>query len=324
MPIAPLIAHETWFTPGDAQDHYDWSFVWHTLPLTLLGLALIATVAARVIARWWPGIDIPFLGDMAPFMPFAIRMHLAVSLIGLVSLGDYLSPAMMLEKNAIGIILGAVMVIVAIGMATGWHARWAAWLLVIAGPLGMLEFGVAPVVQRLDLLALAVCILIWGPGRWSADHELGFATEPTLIECARAVWVLRMGVGGVLIIVAFAEKLANPELARHFLAERPYFNVFHELGFPMGDTTFLTIAGAVEVLFGLLIMSGALPQLGVLIVGVPFNATLWFFGTTELVGHLPVYGAMLVLLVYGSDPQLRPAVANLWPWRRYRLPAAES
>ena len=47
---------------------------------------------------------------------------------------------------------------------------------------------------------------------------------------------------------------------------------------------------------------------------MPFNATLWFFGTTELVGHLPVYAAMLVLLVYASDPVLRPSVSALWPF----------
>ena len=30
-------------------------------------------------------------------------------------------------------------------------------------------------------------------------------------------------------------------------------------------------------------------------------------------GHLPIYGAMLALLVYGSDPRLRPAVSALLP-----------
>jgi len=247
-------------------------------------------------------------------MPFAVRMHLTVSLIGLLSLGYYLSPAMSLHKNATGIVLGAVMALVAVGMATGWHARWSAWLLIGAGPIGMLEFGIGPVLHRLDLLALAVCVLIWGPGRWSADHELGRVREPGLIEDARAIWVLRLGVGGALIIVAFAEKLANPALALDFLQRYPHFNVFREVGLSMGDETFLTIAGAIEVLFGLLIISGAMPQIGVLIVGVPFNATLWFFGATELVGHLPVYGAMLVLLVYGSNPQLRPLVRELFPW----------
>jgi hypothetical protein len=41
--------------------------------------------------------------------------------------------------------------------------------------------------------------------------------------------------------------------------------------------------------------------------------TMWFLGANELMGHLPIYGAMLAILVYGSDPQLRPAVSALLP-----------
>ena len=82
----------------------------------------------------------------------------------------------------------------------------------------------------------------------------------------------------------------------------------------MSDLGFIRTAGAIEVLFGLLLISGALPQAIVVIAGLPFNATLWFFGATELVGHLPVYGAMLVLLVYGSDATLREGVRAMWPW----------
>jgi hypothetical protein len=57
----------------------------------------------------------------------------------------------------------------------------------------------------------------------------------------------------------------------------------------------------VELLFGLLLISGALPQVTVIVAGIPFNVTLFFLGTPELIGHLPVYGAMLALLVYGSE-----------------------
>lgn len=308
-----LVAHETWFTTSDRG--FDWSFATEPRTLVLLAFAAVLTLLVRLVPQRLAGVDIPSIGALAPYMPFAIRLHLAVSLVGLVSLGHYLSPAMTLEKDLVGIVLGATMVLVAIGMATGWHARIAASLLIAAGPIGMLEFGFWPIVQRLDLLALATCILVWGPGRWSADYELGRATDPTLADDAIAIWVLRMGVGGALIIVAFAEKLANPALAHAFLAGHPYFNVFQQLGLGVSDTAFIAFAGAVEVLFGLLIMSGALPQLGVLIVGVPFNATLWFFGTTELVGHLPVYGAMLVILAYGCDHDLRPLVRELRPWR---------
>ena len=65
-----------------------------------------------------------------------------------------------------------------------------------------------------------------------------------------------------------------------------------------------------------------MPQMIVLIAGLPFNATLYFFGDEELFGHLPVYGAMLVLLVYGSHPQYRPMVKRLMPARL--APAAPS
>jgi hypothetical protein len=308
------LAHELWF--DHAEHAADWSFAAETLTLALLAAALIVTLIVRLVAKAYPGVDVPFVGRMAPWMPFAVRMHLAVSLVGLLSLGVYLSPAMDLQADVAGILLGIVMIVVAVGMATGWHAREAAWLLVAAGPLGMLEFGVSPVLQRIDVLGLAIFVLFAGPGRWSADVELGRVREASPPDVAKAAWALRVGAGVALIVVAFAEKLANPDLAVAFLADHPELNVAQQVGVGMSDLEFARVAGAIEVLFGLLLISGALPQAIVLIAGVPFNATLWFFGTNELLGHLPIYGAMLVLLVYGSDPSLRPAVGALWPFGR--------
>ena len=302
------IAHETWFVD---EPPMDWSFAFETATLALLGLALVVTLAVRLLAARFPGVDVPFIGRMAPYMPFAARIHLAVSLIGLLSLGFYLSPSMDLEANVAGFLLGAVMVVVAITMASGWHAREGAVLLVLAGIVGMIEFSVSDVVQRADMLGLALFVLIAGPGRWSADFELQRVRDPSYDAQARAVLVLRLAAGTALIVVAFVEKLANPDMALHFLSEYPHFNVAQEVGINMSDLEFLRVAGAIEVLFGLLIISGALPQAIVLIAGIPFNATLYFFGNMELVGHLPIYATMLVLLVYGSDPRLRPAVSAL-------------
>jgi uncharacterized membrane protein YphA (DoxX/SURF4 family) len=223
-----------------------------------------------------------------------------------------------LHFNVIGVVLGAVMVVVAIGMVTGWNTREAAILLIAAGPLGMIEFGFWEVVKRIDMLGPALFVLITGPGRWSADRELGRALEATRDQMRIAVWALKVAVGSALIVVAFAEKLTDPHRAVAFLHTRPEFNVLREAGLPIGDLAFVRIAGCVEVLFGLLVISGALPQIGVVIIGVPINATLFFYGTTELAGHLPIYGAMLVLLVYGSDPELRGYVSSLWPFRSRR------
>jgi hypothetical protein len=305
------IAHETWFDHGAYPT--DWGFAAETLTLAILAAAVVVTLLVRLIARFWPGVDVPFLGRLVPFMPFAIRLHLAVSMVGLLSLGFYLSPAMDLQADVAGILLGATMAVVAITMATGWQARAGALLLIAAGPLGMIEFGVWPVLQRIDLLGLAFYVLAAGPGRWSADFEIGRATEPSPIDHARAIWALKVAAGLALIIVAFAEKLATPDLAVQFLADHPELNVAQQVGINMTDLEFARVAGGIEVLFGLLLISGALPQAIILIAGIPFNATLWFFGANELLGHLPIYGAMLAILVYGSDPQLRPAVSALLP-----------
>lgn len=313
----PLL-HETWFETS--RPAMDWGFLAESSTIALLAAALAITVAVRVVARAFPGVDVPFLGRLVPWMPFAIRLHLGVSLVGLLSMGDYLSPAMDLPHSFVGVLLGAVMAVVAVLMVTGWHARPAAWLLLVAGPIGMLEYGVSPVLQRIDLVGLALFVLLAGPGRWSADRERGAAAEPGPADLARAVWALRVAAGAALIIVALVEKLANPDLALAFLAEHPDFNAARLVGLPMGDLEFTRLAGAIEVLFGLLLISGALPQLCVLIAGIPFNATLYFFGTQELVGHLPVYGAMLVLLVLGSDRVMRPAVSDLWPWSQWAPP----
>lgn len=62
------------------------------------------------------------------------------------------------------------------------------------------------------------------------------------------------------------------------------------VGLEVGDVAFVRFAAGVEILFGLLLISGALPQLTVLAAGIPFNATLFFLGATELIGH-PLRGS---------------------------------
>ena len=84
------LAHETWFEAGHRD--LDWSFAGETATLALLAGAVALTLVVRALAHVRSGIDVPFLARMAPWMPFAVRLHLAVSLMGLLSLGVYLSP----------------------------------------------------------------------------------------------------------------------------------------------------------------------------------------------------------------------------------------
>ncbi len=311
MPLP--IAHETWFVHDDVGA--DWGFATSSTTLLLLTGAIVITLVVRLIAtQFRTGVDVPTVASIAPYLPFVMRMHLGVSLVGLLSLGYYLSPTMPLEWTVIRVLLGALMLVVAIMVFAGWHTNVAAWLLIAAGPVGALEYGILDIAQRLDLLAVAVFLLLTGSGRWSADDEAGRAPEFTERRIEQSAWALRMLIGITLIFVAYNEKLAQPDLALKFLERYPEFNVFDGIGLGTSDLAFTRIAGVIEVLFGLMIISGALPQVGVLLIGVPFNLTLFFFGEVELIGHLPIYGTMVVLFVLGASEAHRQLLMSLWPF----------
>jgi len=61
------------------------------------------------------------------------------------------------------------------------------------------------------------------------------------------------------------------------------------------------IAGAVELVVGLMLIAGTYVRLIIIVTLVPFNLTLPFLGWRELVGHLPTYGILALLLLWGDE-----------------------
>jgi hypothetical protein len=256
-----------------------------------------------------PAPELPFLkpiGRLAPYVPRLLGIHAGVSLLAQAARGTYLAPSLDLPESPFGSVLAIAEGLLAVWLVTGYRIRPAAWVLVAAGPLGMLSYGVVPILERVDLLGVALFLALLPP-----EDTPGGAVDAGPDRVRMPLFTLRVAAGGALIILAFTEKLARPELALALLDRFPAFNVLDAVGIPVDDLTFVRIAGAVELLFGLLIISGALPQIAVIVAGIPFNATLFFLGTEELIGHLPIYGAMLALLVYGSHQRLAPETSWL-------------
>lgn len=310
-----ILAHEKWFS--DLRVPADWDFLVHPLTLALLLGAVGVTLAFRWASGRLPSPELPFLkplGRLAPWVPRLLAIHAGVSLLAQVVEGSYLAPSLVLPDGPFGSFLAVLEGLIGVWLITGVWVRAPALLLVLAGPLGMLYYGPVGILERADLLGIALFLVVLPPG---LDRGGAARSDPGTV--AWATWSLRTLVGMSLIVVALTEKLIAPRLALEFLDRYPVLNLARTVGLNVSDVDFVRFAGAVEVLFGLLILSGALPQLAVVAAGIPFNATLFFFGVTELIGHLPVYGAMLVLLVYGSDPELAPVVPDLRPWRRERL-----
>ena len=295
------LAHALWFTDG--RPPYDWSFAVEALSLVVVGLAVAIALLWRWAARYFPRPELgflSFLGKLGPWVPRLLAIHAGVSLLALASRLEFFVPTFELPDTWWGIGLGILEGIVGVWLISGWKVRPAAWLLVLAGPLGMLGYGVIPILERADLLAIGMFLVLLPPD----DSRPG---GKVLIDPERvrgAVFALRVLTGGTLILLAYTEKLARPELSLEFLDRYPAFNILQlvggMLGFEVSDLVFVQVAAGVEILFGLLLISGALPQLTVIAAGIPFNATLFFLGATELIGHLPIYGAMLAVLVFGS------------------------
>ena len=282
------------------------------MTIVFVTAALLATVIWRVVAYRITPPELRFLepvGRLAPWLPRLLGIHAGVSLLAQAATGSYLAPSLELPNSLTGTLLAVIEGAIGVWLIAGYHIRPAAILLVAAGPFGMLGYGIVPILERIDLLGIALYLSMLPPD----DSRPGGRVEVSIAQITRAVFGLRLLVGGALVVLAITEKLARPDLALEFLERYPAFNILATVGLGVADLTFVRIAGGVELLFGLLIISGALPQVAVIAAGIPFNATLFFLGTSELIGHLPIYGAMLVLLVYGSAS--RTALAVRWlPW----------
>jgi uncharacterized membrane protein YphA (DoxX/SURF4 family) len=296
LPVVPL--HERWFVPSQAGG--DWTFYLSWLPLALTAAVLAVAVAWRLVGRLLDrpelGVLSP-LGRLVPWVPRLLGIHLGVTLLALGATGSFLTPAVELH-GPVGTALLLLESAVGVWLVTGVALRPAAWLVLALGPVLAAAIGPMALLECANLAAVAAFLVVLPP---SANRHGAVAYDAR--RTRTALLVLRLGVGVALIALAFTEKFTNPVMAMHTLEEYPALDVFALVGIHLSPEAFVAVAGSVELLFGLLVLSGALPQVAVLVAMVPFNATLLLFGQTELVGHLPVYGVFLALLAYGSHPQ---------------------
>jgi hypothetical protein len=302
------LGHEKWFL--DAAGYpTDWSFVFRPLTLALLATAVLVTVGWRVVAGRLPSplVKLP-VDRLVPYLPRLLAIHLGVTLLTLAARGHFLSANLELEDLPLTPVVALVEGALGVWFISGVRLKAPALGLMLLGPVALAATGPVNLVESVDLLGVAGFLFILTPGR---DSYGAVGPDPQALR--RALFVLKLGVAVSLVTLAFSEKLANPALAGATLDRYPQLHIL-----PVSAPTFVAIAGSVEVLFGLLVLSGALPQPAVVAAAIPFNLTLLIFGSTELLGHLPVYGVFLVLLTYGSSPTTADAVS--WLPRVGRVP----
>ncbi|MGI9077294.1 MAG: hypothetical protein ACR2G6_08195, partial [Gemmatimonadaceae bacterium] len=166
---------------------------------------------------------------------------------------------------------------------------------------GAVLFGPLLLLEHVFFLGIAFFLFATGRGPLALDMTMQRLHKPAERLMPYAVPVLRILTGASIVVLAFTEKLWNVPMGLKFLAIHP-FNFLPALGFDgITDLDFLIIAGTVELTIGLLLASGAFVRLTILVLWVPFNLSIPFLGWRELVGHLPIYGIMALLLIWGEQ-----------------------
>ncbi len=308
---------------GDALAHEKWFFEGQRPPLELtsafvlpnLFFVLFALLVTGAAYLWWrarryqgflPGPDV--LGGLVwrrsvlyGLVPAILGVHVAVPLLVGGVQGTLFAPNNALP-GAWTFILGLVQTGVALSFFYGGFARAAAVVLALVWALGLFVVGLEGMLENVLYLGFAGFFYLAGRGPVSVDRLIFPRLEPSARLMRYAVPVMRVGVGLSLVVVAFTEKLANTGLATGFLTQYP-LNFSGALGLPLPDTFFILSAGTVELIVGLFIVFGIFPREIILVAWLPFNLTLTVFNWSELIGHLPFYGAMAVLLVWSRQDE---------------------
>lgn len=308
------LAHESWFVPAPQRFDLQWERL-NDLPVVVAVVtALVAVVAFTLVDRT---VDEPRLSRLdvlvrlEPYLPRIVSAAIGLALAGTVAQGAYLAPNMALPAGPAGFLLGGLEVVAAVLLVLGIRRRATALLLVLAGPVGMLFYGVLPVLERADLLG-AAAFLALAEGR-RATPQARARRNP------RATLVMRLLAALAVAVLAFSEKLLNPELARSFLGLRPAFDLFSPLPVDLlGRDDFIWFAAGMELTLAALLAAGQLPRLTALVVATPFVATLPLLGYVELFGHLPLYAVVLVVAVQAQVQRVREAEAEAASGRPHR------
>jgi uncharacterized membrane protein YphA (DoxX/SURF4 family) len=322
LALAPAAqAHEKWFVSVQPPALSPGGFF---SPFALSALGVVAVVAGVAALVWRKrnrldlvpgpgrlGASDEGLARFYSLVPIVVGVHFAVPLLVLGVQGRLFSP-----NNALpapwNLLVGTAEIGIALSFLYGGLTRLFATLLGFLWVGAAAGLGWETALENLHYLGAAVFFYCAGRGPYSMDRMLFPALDPSPALARHALPALRISIGVGFAFVAFTEKLANPALARLFLEQHP-LNFTAAIGLPLSDDTFIWCAGATELLIGLFLAFGLFPRTIILVAWGVINLTLTLFSWVELVGHLPLYGIMAILLVW------TPSEKTDRLWERGRL-----
>lgn len=307
-----MLEHVKWFTdPFPTQ--YDRLLSWP------VALAFVLAATAVAVA-YWIQHNVPepsaarALERFARYGPLALGLHTGVALIVAAFVGLLFVPSLhVADKGAIGGVILVMEAIAGVSILLGLATRAGAAILALLGVVAMQPFTFESILEQVPLLGIAIFLFLIGRGPLSFDRIRGVAAPIGGSDVpAAALAFLRVLMGFGIAFNALTEKLLNEPLAKSLLERYPQIALNRPVGLP--DESLIWLAGAIELTIGLVIVSGQITRPVMAVGAAIFTMTLFVFGWPELLGHLPLYGIMLLLFVAPN--------ADTWQVRRALRPAA--
>ncbi|MGI8508710.1 MAG: hypothetical protein ACR2MQ_05245 [Gemmatimonadaceae bacterium] len=303
MPIA-VEAHVKWFEdPSKYPLRTDLIVSSRTtlLVAVCVGAILVLAFLQRVLGDpYWPELGI--FKRMAIGAPTLLAVQAGIGLVHAAVGPSLFAPNLPLHRDAIGLGLATVEVLIAFSFITGILDWLGAAALVLLVAPGMLLFPPVDLLDQFFWVGIAVVILVIGRVAVEAGQPRPWFERRSRAWSPRAVALLRVTAGIGIIVSALSEKIWDPAIGEAFLAHHPQFNFMHTyLGINwFTDSRFVLAAGIAEAVIGVLLASGLLTRMVIVGMWLPFNITVPFLPPQELLGHLPIFGIMYFLLVHGA------------------------
>lgn len=302
-------AHEKWFLEGEMPELSARGFL-TTYCLSGVAVAVAVTVLGWFFWRRRQGRDLvpgpeslgateAGLTKFYALVPFILGVHFAVPLLVLGVQGNLFSPNNQ-PATPWHLFIGTLEIAIALSFLYGGLTRLFAAILALLWVVAAASLGLEIALENLHYLGAAAFFFCTGRGPQSIDRMLFPALEPSPALAQRAMIALRVSIGLGFAFVAFSEKLANPALAQAFLAQYS-LNFTAATGVPLSDPAFIWCAGTAELLIGLFLAFGIFQRVIIIAAWGIINLTLTIFSWVELVGHLPLYGIMAVLLIWAPS-----------------------
>lgn len=296
-------AHVRWFTDPDeaAAGNFPVYSITDLPVLIWIGIGLVLVSIAIFLDGRLPKIpvaDTKVRHDVMELM----RIFTGMSLLLIAYGGDLIAPHMS-AYGAFGYMLVFLQAVIGILLIANRFVHHAAILLVVLLLGTMVQYGFIQAFEYVNFIGIALFLFF----NHVPNQELRERLKPYSVD------MLRIFTGIALVTLGVTEKLTGAILGQSFIANFQW-NFMPALGFEWyTDQLFVLSAGAVEVVFGVIMILGVITRLNTLVIaGFMLTSNIVFIlvgenekALVELIGHMPIIASALILLLLGYGQRIK-------------------